>query len=465
MIQKPEDLGFKNVSIKQPYLTDPAPFRRPQKKTTFIDDVLGIASEFAKYSGDAIGAGMDTAGKGIQAGMKVTKDYVIPGLEKTSEYLNTPEGLAALQVILPAITGGAVLGSDEAQAGFGKRIRELKAARAAKQAKEKEYDWKAGQSEKDRELKRDLQKNQLGLEEKKHEDLYGLKKDEMGQKETMQERQFSHEENMQRLKAQSNQELQKAIGEEKFSLLQEKYRLESEKPVEIKDVNGRITHLYSPGTGQIKNIAGQTLKGTNLPDKDRIKIEQQIRNEVENNLEEIKILDQFRSNIEDFSNPKKAEFVVRLKDGDSITGGAKVVRVQKNQKGYQNMRDIGLLYSVIKMLDPSSTVREGEIKLTDSGKAFFQSMGIQIGRTLEGTILDDQIRNAMLSLANDSFINAGSRLRNELSTVNSTIEEYGLNRNNIIGTGVMRILKDMQRLESAQDEDENMNPVDRVLDQ
>lgn len=61
-------------------------------------------------------------------------------------------------------------------------------------------------------------------------------------------------------------------------------------------------------------------------------------------------------------------------------------------------KDVALLYSFIKILDPGSVVREGEIQLTQRGMSLFEGLGLKAKRITDGQLLNDNFRREILNI-------------------------------------------------------------------
>ena len=149
---------------------------------------------------------------------------------------------------------------------------------------------------------------------------------------------------------------------------------------------------------------------------------------------------EFWKQINDFSDPKKSMSTVRVSDD-----GTKFNKLE-SKVGFQNARDIALLYSFVKVLDPESVVREGEIKLSDSATGVLQALGININKIFTGEILDEQKRNAILSVANDKLVATADNIGENLSKLDSMVNDFKLNRKSIIGKGQQNIIDTAEKL-------------------
>jgi len=65
------------------------------------------------------------------------------------------------------------------------------------------------------------------------------------------------------------------------------------------------------------------------------------------------------------------------------------------------VRDVGAIYSVVKLFDPNSVVREGEIGLLTSANSIYENMKLTMQKAEEGGALTPKLRNDLRSMAND----------------------------------------------------------------
>jgi hypothetical protein len=219
--------------------------------------------------------------------------------------------------------------------------------------------------------------------------------------------------------------------------IQESFQKETEA---LNAINNRALELFR----------AQVKRGEPLTKNQKLSQERNIKSQVDKSFKKAETVFQFWKQINDFSDPEKAFSTVRLSGDDQMLGGNKVsFKKLENKVGFQNARDIAMLYSFIKILDPESVVREGEVKLSDQAKGLLQSLGIEWNRIWNGQLLDERQRNGILSVANDGLVAVADNIGNNLSTVDSMVNEYGLNRESIIGKGQKRILDTAEKLKSA----------------
>jgi len=179
-----------------------------------------------------------------------------------------------------------------------------------------------------------------------------------------------------------------------------------------------------------------------------------LRKDLNKGLKTISALNEFHNNILDFSDPKKAKRTFRLgENGDIITVTAK--------RTFQNVRDIGLLFSFIKMLDPDSTVRESEITLTDSATPKAHRMKLLYDQAVAGTLMTEEMRNGILSAANTAMRNAGAPLVDDANSVRDIARRFKLDPDLIVGGKVRALVDKVELLNKgfAEIEGEGVSPT------
>lgn len=87
------------------------------------------------------------------------------------------------------------------------------------------------------------------------------------------------------------------------------------------------------------------------------------------------------------------------------------------KSGQGGAPDVEILYNFIKLLDPGSVVREGEIKLSEQGMSLFGKIKAGIKNITGGDILDSRFRNQVYQMADrkvNSTVSNYKQLRNPL---------------------------------------------------
>lgn len=205
------------------------------------------------------------------------------------------------------------------------------------------------------------------------------------------------------------------------------------KPEFIKGTNV----IFDPNTKTVTTVDGAVVPEESLKTKDKASFGLSLKKDFDTGTKPVRIVNQFRNNIIDFADKTKAVTSVKI-DGQTISEGEK--------HNVQNVRDIGMLYSFIKILDPESVVREGEIKLSDSAIGMLERLGINAEKVLTGEILSDRQRAGMISVANDSFKNAGINILGNYNKTARSIDVYGLDRGTIISPQDEAIIVDLSSI-------------------
>lgn len=180
-----------------------------------------------------------------------------------------------------------------------------------------------------------------------------------------------------------------------------------------------------------------------------------LRDDIRKGFKTINIQFEFWQNINKFSDPSKATKTFRLTDNDTLQGGIEIVDPNKN---FQNVSDIALIYSFIKMLDPDSVVREGEIKLADRSTGFLTGIKVKAANILRGETLDPQQRAGILNVANQTLLSGAQGIQGLIDNVDENIQEFGLNRKTVIGKREENIIKQVDRIRKAQAQIQQPSP-------
>lgn len=207
--------------------------------------------------------------------------------------------------------------------------------------------------------------------------------------------------------------------------------------------------LFNTETGEIKTISGGNV--SDLSTKEKLTIQRQLSNDFEGSVKAPKTVIQMAQNIADFSDPKQAKVTIRTDDGRVIKSGNKsMFDVNGNKIGSvtlntQNIRDVGLLYSFIKIVDPESVVREGEIRLTDSALGALQKFGINIKKLGTGQILNDAQRQGIKKLAQDRVRSVAGQFKSAYSKADSAIQQGSLNKEAVLSKEDDRLFKLLEK--------------------
>jgi hypothetical protein len=95
--------------------------------------------------------------------------------------------------------------------------------------------------------------------------------------------------------------------------------------------------------------------------------------------------------------------------------------------------DISLITSFMKMIDPGSTVREGEFATAENAAGVPGKIRNMWNKLTAGDKLDPVARKEVREAAENLFVNSRKRLEKEKEKLGPVIKNYGLNPDNIFG--------------------------------
>lgn len=95
-------------------------------------------------------------------------------------------------------------------------------------------------------------------------------------------------------------------------------------------------------------------------------------------------------------------------------------------------RDVNLLYNFIKMMDPGSTVREGEIQLTSSASPFVDQMLQQYKKVKEGGILPPALRKSLVEQTAENYVSRAKDFQGVVGFYKDVSDANGVNWNRVI---------------------------------
>jgi len=197
---------------------------------------------------------------------------------------------------------------------------------------------------------------------------------------------------------------------------------------------------------RIKSLS-EGLKSGSLDERQRFTAIREIKNDLITQSKTADTLNQWFNNVRDFSSLDKSKSTLRLDDNfGELTGTGKAIVTKKS---FQNINDIGLVYSLIKMLDPESVVREGEIKLANNSLGLLESLGVKVNNIFKGETLSPQQRAGILNVANKTFISGSRSLRENVKTADATAKRFGLESELAIPGSVRKIVKNSEVAEKA----------------
>ncbi len=214
--------------------------------------------------------------------------------------------------------------------------------------------------------------------------------------------------------------------------------LEAERAADLAEFKAKMDNISS------------SISNKPLTPKEKVSTALQIGKDLKQATKGASIQYEFFKNIQDFNDPEKAKSAVKLIPDLKYKGKKQAITVN-NIKNAQSVRDIGLLYSLIKMLDPESVVREGEIALSDKAKGAVVQWNIELKRVLSGETLNEDLRLAILGTANDTFINSGSKVEEAIQKARNLAEVGGLREDTIFGKGLLEMESDLKLLKEERE--------------
>jgi len=133
-----------------------------------------------------------------------------------------------------------------------------------------------------------------------------------------------------------------------------------------------------------------------------------------------------RSGIE---NTLRDDFRTETKDFSTIKSSYD--RIQGAQKG--GIGDIALIFSYMKMLDPASTVREGEAASVANAAGVPAQISQLYNKALSGALLDPSVRNDIRSQTGVFYDQAAKTNSTRRARYINTANDYGVNSLNVVG--------------------------------
>lgn len=144
------------------------------------------------------------------------------------------------------------------------------------------------------------------------------------------------------------------------------------------------------------------------------------KNEEKNKERELRLVEKFR-----------ADDVAKQKDMiDSAYRNIKAISSNKDKGGTS---DTALIYSYIKMLDPGSVVREGEIALQRQAADWTGRLGITADRFISGRFLTDRQRKDILAETERLYKEKSVQYTDKLNQFKKQMKGYGLDPNRALG--------------------------------
>lgn len=100
--------------------------------------------------------------------------------------------------------------------------------------------------------------------------------------------------------------------------------------------------------------------------------------------------------------------------------------------------DMSLIFAFMRMLDPASTVREGEFALAEQTRGFHENIWNTYNKAVTGERLTDTQRNNFLSQAMSMYLDQAEKQRSRETEYGRIAELNSLNREVIVGESLVR---------------------------
>ena len=170
----------------------------------------------------------------------------------------------------------------------------------------------------------------------------------------------------------------------------------------------------APKSTSIDSILGERVRNGEITLEDALKMKQQ-SSPTQNRNSENQLRSQFLSQSKDFS--------------DTATSYQRIIDSSKNPTA---AGDLSMIYNYMKMLDPGSTVREGEFATAQNAGSIPQSILGQYNKAINGERLAPELRNDFVNRATQLYQGQKKRHDQRVSEFKRIAAESGVNPNSII---------------------------------
>lgn len=137
---------------------------------------------------------------------------------------------------------------------------------------------------------------------------------------------------------------------------------------------------------------------------------------------------------------KLADRIVKADEDTGYSAGRAALRsireAQKTGK-WDSTMDIETLYRFIKLLDPGSVVREGEIALTAKGESVIGTITKVPGKVTKGDILSNEFRKKMIGAIERNYRNVQQSFNERISPLRKQAQDYELDIDRIVDRNVL----------------------------
>jgi hypothetical protein len=120
-----------------------------------------------------------------------------------------------------------------------------------------------------------------------------------------------------------------------------------------------------------------------------------------------------------------------IKNIRTLNDGFSYADAYENLPEKDNYTDQALINSFMKVLDPGSTVREGEFNTAMANQGLLNSLGVKVDNLQGKAMLSDSARNSILRLMKEKYKTQKQSYTNELSAQNKIFENLGFNPSDI----------------------------------
>jgi len=131
----------------------------------------------------------------------------------------------------------------------------------------------------------------------------------------------------------------------------------------------------------------------------------------------------------------------RVDQLDKDLGVSEAVDAMNTLKEYQFQKtdpamDIATLYKFIKVLDPGSAVKEGEISLTRQGQSMLGNLGLNVKKITSGAIITPELRSNIINTIDKIKNQRIKTFKNKTSGIMNAAKKHKLDPNIIFGDSV-----------------------------
>ncbi len=133
----------------------------------------------------------------------------------------------------------------------------------------------------------------------------------------------------------------------------------------------------------------------------------------------------------------------RVTKADTDTGysagraALRSIRLAQKSNKWDSTMDIETLYRFIKLLDPGSVVREGEIALASKGESVLAGITKQPGRITRGDILSQEFRKKLAAAIERNYHNAKQDFDDRIAPLKKRAEAHNVDLDQVVGENLL----------------------------